>query len=145
MEETFRKNQEFISEMNKIKTERYIHMHNLWREREAAMKIAKDRELVLWLGAFYLVSVPTLYMTWKKTHNSKILAPIIPFTFILAYEIDKGYGNKLDRIRQEAEMIMQFEPEMLELPCGLPTPWSIDEARLEADEKKKLHPVIPSL
>lgn len=144
MADTFKKNQEFITEMNKIKTERYIHMHNLMRERQAATEIARVRELVLWLGSFYIVSVPALFMAWKRTGNTRLLAPILPFSFILAYEIDKGYGNKLERIRQEAEMIMQFEPEMLEVPCGLPTASSIDQARLDADEKKKLHPAIPS-
>lgn len=145
MADTFRKNQEFITEMSRIKTERYIQMQNQMRERQVALKIAKDRELVLWMGAFYLVSVPILYMNWRRTGKSSFMAPIIPFSFILAYQIDKSYGNKLDRIRQEAEIIMQFEPEMLELPCGLPTAWSIDQARLDADEKRKLHPALPAL
>ncbi|KAK6624444.1 hypothetical protein RUM43_004214 [Polyplax serrata] len=145
MADTFKKNQEFIAEMNKIKTERHIQMQFQMREREAALRIARDRELVLWLGAFYLVSVPTLFIAWRRTGNSSLLVPFIPFSFILAYQMDKAYGNKLDRIRQEAEMIMQFEPEMLEFPCGLPSASSIDQARIEAEEKKKLHPAIPAL
>lgn len=145
MEETFRRNQDFITEMNKIKTERHIQMHNQIRERDAATKIAHDRELVLWIGAFYAVSVPLILMTWKKRRNPNFLFPVIPLTFVFAYYADQAYGNKTDRIRQEAELIMQFEPELLELPCGLPTASSIDQARLDAGEKKKLHPLVPGL
>jgi hypothetical protein len=43
----------------------------------------------------------------------------------------------------EAENIMQFEMDLLELPCGLPSASSIDQARLDNDEKKKLHPSVP--
>lgn len=56
-----------------------------------------------------------------------------------------AYGNKLHRIRLEAENIMQFEMDLLELPCGLPSASSIDQARLDNDEKKKLHPSVPPI
>jgi hypothetical protein len=45
----------------------------------------------------------------------------------------------------EAENIMQFEMDLLELPCGLPSASSIDQARLDSDEKKKLHPSVPPI
>jgi len=45
----------------------------------------------------------------------------------------------------EAENIMQFEMDLLELPCGLPSASSIDQARLDNDEKKKLHPSVPPI
>lgn len=145
MEENFKKNQDFITEMNKIKTERHIQMHNQLRERDLATKIAHDREFVLWLGTFYLVSIPYFLLGWRRTGHSGFLAPVIPLSFLLAYEIDQGYGNKIDRVRQEAEMIMQFESDLLELPCGLPTASSIDQARIDAGEKKKLHPAVPAI
>lgn len=43
----------------------------------------------------------------------------------------------------EAEHIMTHESDMLELPCGLPTPSSLDQGRLEEDERKKIHPPLP--
>lgn len=46
---------------------------------------------------------------------------------------------------EEAENIMQFESDLLELPCGVPTASSIDQARLDAEEKKKLHPSNPPI
>lgn len=87
MAENFRKNQEFIAEMNKIKTERHIQMHNQMREREVALKIAHDRELCLWSGAFYSVFVPCLCAGWKRTGRYFYLAPVIPLTFWVAYQV----------------------------------------------------------
>lgn len=90
----------------------------------------------------------------------------MPFTFTVAYLGDYAYGSKISRIRgsllrssvpfnthirlilhsfydyhtAEAEMILQNEPELLEWPRGLPTVSSIDQARVEAEIEKKLHP-----
>lgn len=40
----------------------------------------------------------------------------------------------------EADMIMQNESDLLEWPCGLPTVSSIDQARVDVEMEKKLHP-----
>lgn len=40
----------------------------------------------------------------------------------------------------EANMIMEHEPELLHWPGGLPTVATIDEARVEAEMEKKMHP-----
>jgi len=40
---------------------------------------------------------------------------------------------------------MQHEVDLLEWPCGLPSVSSIDQARQEDEENKKLHPSVPSL
>lgn len=61
----------------------------------------------------------------------------------MAYYTDLAYGNKIHRIKLEADMIMQHEAELLEWPCGLPTVSNIDQAREETHEKKKLHPQPP--
>lgn len=76
VEQTIKKNQEYISEMNKIKVnfflnkflffffnkiclkmERWIQMHYQMRERQQAMEISKNRELFYWISSFYAVSV----------------------------------------------------------------------------------------
>jgi hypothetical protein len=90
------------------------------------------------------------------------LAPIVPLSFVVGYYADLAYGSKLHRIASEADMIMQHEPELLEWPCGkrkafktsnlltiqlylflfvgLPTISEIDQARLELEDVKRLHP-----
>lgn len=40
----------------------------------------------------------------------------------------------------EAEMILQNEQNLLEWPRGLPTVSSIDQARIDTDIEKRLHP-----
>lgn len=87
MAENFRKNQEFIQEMNKIKMERHIQMHNQIREREQAMQIAYDRELSIWGTAAYIFTAPSLAIAWKRTGHHFYLAPIIPLTFLVAYQV----------------------------------------------------------
>lgn len=42
----------------------------------------------------------------------------------------------------EAEHILTHEAELLELPCGLPSPSSIDLGRLDAEESRKIHPPL---
>lgn len=43
----------------------------------------------------------------------------------------------------EADMIMQNESDLLEWPHGLPTVSCIDQARVNAEIEKKLHPMTP--
>ncbi|XP_055316815.1 plasminogen receptor (KT) [Sitodiplosis mosellana] len=137
------KNQEHISEMNRIKMERWIQMHYQIKERERALEISKNRELFYWLGAFYNVSLVGLLYRYKVTKRTTNLMAVVPLTFALAYYADLAYGSKLYRIRAEADMIMQNESDLLEWPHGLPTVSSIDQARINTEMEKKLHPSTP--
>lgn len=145
MEESLRRNQEFITEMNKITVERQIQMQNQMRERMTAMQIARARELLYWFGSFYVLAALGMIAGFRRTKKPGVLIPMLPLTYIVAYQADLAYGNKLHRMRLEAENIMQFETDLLELPCGLPTASTIDQARLDNDEKKKFHPSVPPL
>lgn len=40
---------------------------------------------------------------------------------------------------------MQFEKDLLALPLGLPTAASLDLGRLQNDEAKRLHPILPAI
>lgn len=141
--------------------ERWIQMHFQMKEREAAMEISRARELFYWLASFYCVSTVGFIGRFNRTKRPGTLAPIVPLTFIVAYYADLAYGTKVHRIiglriiyralmmaitisctnfSAEAEMIMQHEPELLEWPSGLPTISEIDTARLENDDKIRLHP-----
>lgn len=136
-------------------------MHFQMKEREAAMEISRARELFYWLASFYCVSTVGFIGRFNRTKRPGTLAPIVPLTFIVAYYADLAYGTKVHRIiglriiykalmmaitisctnfSAEAEMIMQHEPELLEWPSGLPTISEIDTARLENDDKIRLHP-----
>ncbi|XP_049880418.1 plasminogen receptor (KT)-like [Pectinophora gossypiella] len=142
MEENFKKNQEFIQTINKIKMERQIQLQYQMQERQVAMQIAKNRDTCLWLTAFYIASATGLFTGFRRTKRQYLLMPLIPLTFVTLYYWDLAYGNKIHRIRMEAEHIMTHEADSLEWPCGLPTPSSIDLGRLEVEEKKKIHPPL---
>ncbi|RZC39467.1 plasminogen receptor (KT) [Asbolus verrucosus] len=149
MEENFKRNQDFITEMNTIKIERQLQMRKQFRDRIIALEIAKARELFFWYGSFYLISLAGAlagyYYYYRYRYKRKLitLAPLVPLSFIMAYQADLAYGNKIHRILVEAEHIMQFEQELLALPLGIPTAASIDLGRLQKDEQKKLHPLLP--
>ncbi|XP_034239829.1 plasminogen receptor (KT) [Thrips palmi] len=145
MEDGMSKNREFVKELNTIMVERQLHSQNQMRERLMAMQIARARELLNWIAVFYAVSVTTLSMSYRRTRKPGFLMPIIPLSFILAYQADLSYGTKLHRIRAEAEHIMTHESENLFLPCGVPTVSSIDLARQVESERQKLHPHMPTL
>jgi hypothetical protein len=69
-----------------------------------------------------------------------VLSPLIPMSFVLLYYGDLSYGTKLHRINLEAEMIMEYEKELLDVPGHLPTVQSIDSARIMLEEESRLHP-----
>ncbi|XP_026750581.2 plasminogen receptor (KT) [Galleria mellonella] len=142
MEENFKKNQEFIQSMSKIRMERQIQLQYQVQERQMAMQIAKNRDICLWLTTFYITSAAGLYTGFRRTKRSYFLFPLLPLTFVTLYYWDLAYGNKVHRIRMEAEHIMTHEADSLEWPCGLPSPSSIDQGVMETEEKKKIHPPL---
>ncbi|XP_011560872.2 plasminogen receptor (KT) [Plutella xylostella] len=142
MEANFKKNQEFIQSMAKIKMEQQIQLQYQLQERQIAMQIAKNRDLCLWFTAFYVTAATGLITSYKKTKTPIYLAPLLPLTFVALYNWDLAYGNKIHRIRSEAEHILTHEKELLEVPCGLPTPSSVDVARIDTEDKNKLHPPL---
>lgn len=92
-------------------------MRNQMREREVALRIAKSRELFFWYGAFYLTSVAcaltrylriyiyigeivtkTFLYSYRFKRKPIYLTPLVPMTFVVAYQADLAYGNKLHRI-----------------------------------------------
>eukprot|EP00039_Didymoeca_costata_P001934 m.56366 g.56366 ORF g.56366 m.56366 type:complete len:136 (+) comp11033_c0_seq4:166-573(+) len=93
------------------------------RERQMAMQIASQRDFFHFFAAFCTVAFPALII-------KKFPAPILPLSFVLAYQGDMAYGNKIERIRADAEDILQGErrEKYLPLPLGEPTVTGIDEA-----------------
>ena len=75
-----------------------------------------------------------------KTKRPAVVAPLLPLTFIVGYQADLAYGSKMNRIKGEAENILMFERDVIEMPSGLPTISSLDVGRqqMEDDAKYKL-------
>ncbi|KAK7017067.1 hypothetical protein SK128_006332, partial [Halocaridina rubra] len=79
--------------------ERQIHMQNEMREKMMSMQIARSRELLYWLGAFYAVAGLGMIAGYRRTRKPGTLVPLLPLSFLLAYQADLAYGSKLNRIK----------------------------------------------
>ncbi|XP_046578701.1 plasminogen receptor (KT)-like [Haliotis rubra] len=137
MDENLKKQQEFMLKTSVIQMERQIQMQNQMRERMMAMQIARARDIFAWFGSFYALASLGMIAGFSKQRKPAALAPALPLTFLLAYQYDLAYGNKMNRMRGEADRIMDTEGIMLALPHGLPTLSSIEAARLDQDTKDR--------
>ena len=60
----------------------------------------------------------------------------------MGYQADLAYGTKMNRIKAEAESILMFERDLIEIPSGLPTLSSLDVGRMKQEENARNHPPI---
>lgn len=129
MDATFQKQQEFMLHNARLQMERQILMQNQMRERQMAMQIAWSREFLKYFGSFYTLAAVGLTLGAVKRKRPGLFAPMVPLSFILAYQMDSAYGTLVYRMRGEAESIMASEHDRLDLPHGTPTFDSIEKAR----------------
>ncbi|XP_057674663.1 plasminogen receptor (KT) [Corythoichthys intestinalis] len=129
MDANLKKQQEFMLHNSRLQLERQMMMQNQMRERQMAMQIAWSREFIKYFGTFFAVASTGLTVGALKRKKPALLAPILPLSFILAYQMDNAYGTLIHRIRGEAECIMVSENDRLDLPHGTPTFDSIEKAR----------------
>jgi len=139
MENNFQKNQDFMQENQRVMMERQIQMQNEMRERMMAQSIARSREMFTWVASFYLIASLAMIRGYRTTKKPTILAPLLPLTFGVGYQADLSYGNKINRIKTEAENILMFERDLIESPLGLPTISTLDVGRLKQAEETKYH------
>lgn len=137
MDESFQKNKTFMKETQDQMMARQIQMQNQMRERAMAMQLSGSREMFNWVGSFYGIATLAMLLGFSRSKNPGVLAPILPLSFIVGYQWDWCYGNKIERIRADAEKILQEEHGKVSLPLGLPTISIIDAARLAAEEEEK--------
>ncbi|KAI5096284.1 plasminogen receptor (KT), partial [Silurus meridionalis] len=109
--------------------ERQILMQNEMRERQMAMQIAWSREFLKYFGSFFALAAVGLSTGAIKRRKPGLFAPMVPLSFILAYQVDMAYGSFIHRMREEAESIMVAEADRLNLPHGTPTFESIEKVR----------------
>ncbi|KFQ39537.1 Plasminogen receptor (KT), partial [Mesitornis unicolor] len=98
--------------------ERQLLMQNEMRVRQTAMQIAWTREFIKYFGTFYGCAVIGLTAGAIRKKNAGVLLPIVPLSFIFAYHYDMGYRTLLQRIKGEAENILDTQSTLLELPKG---------------------------
>jgi len=134
MDDNFKKNQEFMREMQAVTVQRQIQMQNQIRERMAATQIAMARERLAWLGSFYIIATLGMVKMYRKTRKASSLVAFVPLSFLVGYQADLAYGTKLNRVKIEAENILMYERDLIEMPAGLPTLESLDAASARKGE-----------
>ncbi|XP_074053573.1 plasminogen receptor (KT) isoform X1 [Macrotis lagotis] len=109
--------------------ERQLTLQNEMRERQMAMQIASTREFLKYFGTFFGVAVIGLTVGAIKKKQPGFFVPVIPLSFILAYQYDMGYGTLLQRMKGEAENILDTENSKLQLPKGMITFETMEKSR----------------
>lgn len=115
----------------RLQLERQLTMQNEMRERQMAMQIAWSREFLKYFGTFFGIATFSLTAGAIKRKKPALFIPIVPLSFIFAYQYDLGYGTLLQRMKGEAEDILETEKSKLQLPKGMITFESVEKARKE--------------
>ncbi|KAM5299378.1 plasminogen receptor (KT) [Ctenodactylus gundi] len=131
MNENMKNQQEFMLMNARLQLERQLMLQNEMRERQLAMQIAWSREFLKYFGTFFGIASISLTAGAIKQKKPALFFPIVPLSFILAYQYDLGYGTLLQRMKGEAEDILETEKTKLELPKGMITFESLEKARRE--------------
>lgn len=141
MDEQSQKQQDFMQEVQRVMLERNIQMQNEMRERLMAQQIARSREMFSWLASFYIIATVGMIRGFRSTRKPVTIAPLLPLTFIVGYQADMAYGNKINRIKSEAENILMYERDLIESPLGLPTIGTLDVRRMKLEEQSRYHSI----
>ncbi|OCU01043.1 plasminogen receptor (KT) [Xenopus laevis] len=128
-ETQMKKQQEFMQMNAQLQLERQIIMQNMMRERQMAMQIAWSREFLKYYGSFFSLAAIGLTVGAIKNKKPALFTPIIPLSFIFAYQYDMGYGTLITRMKGEAENILENEHNLLNMPQGVPTFEGIEKTR----------------
>ncbi|XP_012861097.1 plasminogen receptor (KT) [Echinops telfairi] len=131
MNENMKRQQEFMLMNARLQLERQLTMQNEMRERQMAMQVAWSREFLKYFGTFFGIVTIALTTGAIKGKKPVFLFPIVPLGFVLTYQYDLGYGTLLQRMKGEAENILDAEKERLQLPGGMITFESLEKARRE--------------
>uniref|UniRef100_A0A8D2DYQ3 Plasminogen receptor with a C-terminal lysine n=1 Tax=Sciurus vulgaris TaxID=55149 RepID=A0A8D2DYQ3_SCIVU len=131
MNENMKNQQEFMLTNAQLQLERQLTLQNEMRERQMAMQVAWSREFLKYFGTFYGITTISLTTGAIKQKKPAFLIPIFPLSFIFIYQYDLGYGTLLQRMKGEAEDILETEKSKLQLPKGMITFESLEKARRE--------------
>ncbi|NXB08907.1 PLRKT protein, partial [Cnemophilus loriae] len=126
MNDSLKGQQEFM----RLQLERQLVLQNLMRERQTAMQIAWTREFLKYFGTFCGIAAAVLTTGAIKRKNPAVLLPMLPLGFVFSYQYDMGYGTLLQRIKGEAENILDTQSTLLELPKGPLTYEDLEKIRI---------------
>jgi len=82
------------------------------REIQMAMNLAKTKEVLRWYAAGVGGWAVLACLAAKKLKNPAPLIPLYPLGFVVAFQYDMVYGDKMLRIKADAEEYLR-DPEYL--------------------------------
>lgn len=125
--------QKFMKETQRENMERQMAMQQLMQQRQMAMQLARTREMFYWVASFAGTVGLVLVAGAMKTGNPRLLGPLLPLGFGVGYQYDLVVGNKLKRIRDDAEFLIREQNSsttgQLRLPNGPLTFDEVEEKR----------------
>uniref|UniRef100_A0AAZ3P0A9 Plasminogen receptor (KT) n=1 Tax=Oncorhynchus tshawytscha TaxID=74940 RepID=A0AAZ3P0A9_ONCTS len=110
MDQNFKKQQEFMLHNARLQMERQILMQNQMRERQMAMQIAWSREFLKYYGTFFSLAALGLTIGAIKKKKPVLFAPVVPLSFVLAYQMDMAYGTLIYRMRANQKPSKAYPP-----------------------------------
>ena len=119
-----------------------LHRRQAQRDFQVSMTMAKLRDQMHFMLGFYGLLVGA---TAVRAYRYKKFEPVplssIPFIagpVFFAYNLDASYGNKLERLNQEAAMIRGAEQHWFNDPINLPRSLEADYRSMLAESNSKL-------
>lgn len=81
------------------------------RELQMAMQVARARDMLMWQGAFCGTLALAATAGFIKTRKTIGFVPLVPMAFVLGYQYDMVYLNKMQRLRAHADQLLREENE----------------------------------
>jgi hypothetical protein len=99
--------------MPKQMAETQLNMQLKMREMQMATMIAQARDTFKFVAAFTGTVAAMGTLAFLRTGAKTGFIPLLPLSFVSAYHYDLAYGNKIERIRMDAEIILLQERHAL--------------------------------
>ncbi|CAD8056974.1 unnamed protein product [Paramecium primaurelia] len=103
-------------EMQKEMQKKQLEMMLKQRQTQLAMQFASGKEFFNWFASFYALIFPLCILGALKKKSPFPIIPLIPLGFVCGYQYDMYYGDKMKRIRLEAERLIDNEPQLFYFP-----------------------------
>lgn len=82
------------------------------RQMQLAQQFAMGKDRFMYYQVFYYLCCFGLFAKALKEKNPTSLFPLVPLSFVFAYQYDMYYLNKMERVRKEAERLIREEPDL---------------------------------
>ncbi|CAD8050541.1 unnamed protein product [Paramecium primaurelia] len=103
-------------EMQKEMQKKQLEFMLKQRQTQLAIQFASGKEFFHWYASFYSLIFPFCIIGAIKKKNPLPVVVLIPLGFVCAYQYDMFYGDKMNRIKLEAERLIEQESQLFYFP-----------------------------